>query len=177
MRSPRRSRRCGVRCGTTARICAREKARIDHRAVRAAVLIQIGIDADAAGVMTTVDPFDERSDEQRLFIAAKRGIGIRVVEGKKIAEQLIYRPAARFDPDPDAVAGRRDAPFRARWRRSRRSRSTPTARCCPTISCAGLSKIGLAIEANFGSRPQDIEWVVVGDRIMIVQSRDYVRGN
>ena len=71
---------------------AREKARIDHRAVRAAVLIQVGIDADAAGVMTTVDPFDERSDENRLFIAAKRGIGIRVVEGKKIAEQLIYRP-------------------------------------------------------------------------------------
>jgi len=155
---------------------AREKARIDHRAVRAAVLIQIGIDADAAGVMTTVDPFDERASERRLFIAAKRGIGIRVVEGKKIAEQLIYSPELdsiqiltrsqddvmlHFDPGGGVREVKVDA--------NRAVLSDDLVR--------RLAKIGLAIEANFGSRPQDVEWVVVGGKIMIVQSRDYVRGS
>jgi phosphoenolpyruvate synthase/pyruvate phosphate dikinase len=40
-----------------------------------------------------------------------------------------------------------------------------------------LGNIGLNIQERFGNRPQDIEWVVVGGQIMIVQSRDYVRGN
>jgi rifampicin phosphotransferase len=71
---------------------ARERAGIDHRSAWPAVLIQVGIDADAAGVMTTVDPFDPSPTEPSIFIAAKRGIGIRVVEGGRIAEHAIYRP-------------------------------------------------------------------------------------
>lgn len=155
---------------------AREKARIDHRAVRAAVLIQTGIDADAAGVMTTVDPFDERAEEQRLFIAAKRGIGIRVVEGKKIAEQLIYRPGL----DSIQVLTRSQDDVMLHFAPDGGVQEVKVESDRAVLSddlVRRLSKIGLAIQANFGSRPQDIEWVVVGDRIMIVQSRDYVRGN
>lgn len=154
---------------------ARERAGIDHRAVRAAVLVQQGIDADAAGVMTTIDPFDEDAAEQRLFIAAKRGIGIRVVEGRKIAEQLIYRPeldsiqlltrsqddvSLRFGPDGGVVEVKVD----------------PNRAVLSDDLVRRLAKIGQAIQANFGSRPQDVEWLIVGDQIMIVQSRDYVRG-
>ena len=159
---------------------AREQARIDHRAVRAALLIQVGVDADAAGVMTTVDPFDERAGEQRLFIAAKRGLGIRVVEGKRIAEQLIYRPQLdsiqvltrsqddtmlRFGKDGGVVETTIDPKIDL----GRAVLSDDLVR--------RLARIGQAIEANFASRPQDIEWVLVGDRISIVQARDYVRGD
>lgn len=155
---------------------AREKARIDHRAVRAAVLIQIGIDADAAGVMTTVDPFDERSDEQRLFIAAKRGIGIRVVEGKKVAEQLIYRP--ELDSIQILTRSQDDVMLHFDPNGGVREVRVETDRAILSDDLVRrLAKIGLAIQANFGSHPQDVEWVVVGDQIMIVQSRDYVRGN
>lgn len=155
---------------------AREAAGIDHRSVRAAVLVQIGIDADSAGVMTTIDPFDEQqTDETRIFIAAKRGLGIRVVEGRKIAEQLIYRPELEsiqvltrskddvllhFSPGGGVEEAKID-PDR------------------PVLSddlVRRLGKIGRAVEDVFGNRPQDVEWLVVGDRIMIVQSRDYVRG-
>lgn len=155
---------------------ARERAGIDHRAVRAAVLVQTGINADAAGVMTTVDPFDERADELRIFIAAKRGLGIRVVEGKRVAEQLIYRPQLdsiqlltrsqddtqlRFGPDGGVV----ESPVE------------PDRAVLSDDLVRRLARIGQAIQAERGSRPQDIEWVVVGDRIMIVQARDYVRGD
>ena len=29
----------------------------------------------------------------------------------------------------------------------------------------------------FGNRPQDIEWLMIGETIYIVQSRPYLRGN
>lgn len=155
---------------------ARERAGIDHRAVRAAVLVQIGIDADAAGVMTTVDPFDERAIEKRVFIAAKRGVGIRVVEGKKIAEQLIYRPELdsvqiltrsqddvmlHFSPDGGVEEVKVD----------------PNRAVLSDDLVRRLGTIGLNIQERFGNRPQDVEWLIVGGQIMIVQSRDYVRGN
>ncbi|MFM6854256.1 MAG: PEP/pyruvate-binding domain-containing protein, partial [Sphingopyxis sp.] len=154
---------------------ARQSAGIDHQSVRAAVLIQQGVDADAAGVMTTIDPFDEHADETRLFIVAKRGLGIRVVEGRRLAEQLIYRPdlgsvqvltrsqddvMLRFNPE----GGVAEIPV------------TPDRTVLSDALVARLGQIGLAIQAGFGGRPQDIEWLVQGDRIMIVQSRDYVRG-
>lgn len=155
---------------------AREAAGIDHSGVRAACLIQLGVDAEAAGVMTTIDPFDEHDDEQRIFIAAKRGLGIRVVEGKRIAEQLIYRPSLdsvqlltrseddtmlKFAPDGGVVEVAID----------------PRRSVLSDDLVRRLSRIGIAIEKRFGGRPQDIEWLVVGGRIMIVQSREYVRGN
>ena len=155
---------------------AREAAGIDHKAVRAAALIQLGVDAEAAGVMTTVDPFAERDEEQRIFIAAKRGLGIRVVEGKRIAEQLIYRPSLdsiqlltrseddtmlKFAPDGGVIEVTID----------------PRRSVLSDDLVRRLSAIGIAIEKRFGGRPQDIEWLISGGRIMIVQSRDYVRGN
>jgi phosphoenolpyruvate synthase/pyruvate phosphate dikinase len=155
---------------------ARERAGIDHRAVLAAVLVQTGIDAEAAGVMTTVDPFDEQSAEKRVFIAAKRGIGIRVVEGKKIAEQLIYRPELdsiqmltrsqddvmlQFSPDGGVSEVKIE----------------PDRKVLADDLVRRLGIIGLNIQDRFGNRPQDVEWLVVGGQIMIVQSRDYVRGN
>src|SRR3712207_7115808 len=36
-------------------------------------------------------PYD-RDNRGAIYISAKRGLGIKVVEGKKIAEQILYRP-------------------------------------------------------------------------------------
>ncbi|TFI58582.1 pyruvate, phosphate dikinase [Sphingomonas parva] len=154
---------------------ARERAGIDHLAVRAAVLMQAGIDADAAGVMTTIDPFDEQADERRIFIAAKRGIGIRVVEGRKIAEQLIYRP--ELDSIQVLTRSQDDVMLHfAPGGGVEEVRIDPNRAVLSDDLVRRLGTIGGAIQRAFGSRPQDIEWLVVGDRIMIVQSRDYVRG-
>ncbi|CAN5801898.1 hypothetical protein BH11PSE6_BH11PSE6_06350 [soil metagenome] len=155
---------------------AREAAGIDHRSVRAAVLIQIGVDADAAGVMTTIDPFDERqADEIRIFIAAKRGLGIRVVEGRKIAEQLIYRP--QLDSVQVLTRSKDDVVLHfSPGGGVEEMKTDPDRAVLSDDLVRRLGTIGSAIEGAFDRRPQDIEWLVVGDRIMIVQSRDYVRG-
>ena len=45
-----------------------------------AVLIQEGINADSAGVMITADPYNT-ANKDSIYISAKRGLGIKVVEG------------------------------------------------------------------------------------------------
>lgn len=154
---------------------AREAARIDHRAVRPAILVQAGIDADASGVMTTIDPFDEQSDERRIFIAAKRGIGIRVVEGKKIAEQIIYRR----DLDSIQILTRSHDDIMLHFDPNggvREIKIDPSRAVLTDDLIRRLAVIGSAIQGQFGGHPQDIEWLIAGGQIMIVQSRDYVRG-
>ncbi len=73
---------------------ARERAGIDHSKVYMGVLIQEGVNADSSGVMITTDPYDA-DNRGAIYISAKRGLGIKVVEGKRIAEQIIYSPRAQ----------------------------------------------------------------------------------
>ena len=72
---------------------ARERAVIDHSKIFMAVLIQEGINSESSGVMITTDPFD-KENKGAIYISAKRGLGIKVVEGKKVAEQIIFRQRA-----------------------------------------------------------------------------------
>lgn len=61
---------------------------IPQTKVYAAVLIQKGLNASASGVLLTTDIW---AHERNVFtINAKRGLGIRVVNGQKIAEQVLY---------------------------------------------------------------------------------------
>ena len=72
---------------------ARERAVIDHSKIFMAVLIQEGINSESSGVMITADPFD-KDNKGATYISAKRGLGIKVVEGKRVAEQIIFRARA-----------------------------------------------------------------------------------
>lgn len=154
---------------------ARTIAAIDHRSVLASVLVQKGMNADASGVMITENPFD-RNDYGAIFINAKRGLGIRVVEGKRVAEQLIYRPA----PESIQVLTRStdDAMLVFDTDGGVRERPVEPGRVVLTDDLArNLAKVGKRVAGYFGGAPQDIEWLVIGDDIYVVQSRPYLRGN
>ena len=73
---------------------ARERAGVDHSKIYMAVLIQEGINSESSGVMITADPYD-RDNKGAIYISAKRGLGIKVVEGQKIAEQIVFRPRSQ----------------------------------------------------------------------------------
>jgi len=154
---------------------ARERAGIDHAKVYPAVLIQEGINADSSGVMITTDPYD---DEQKdaIYISAKRGLGIKVVEGKKIAEQIIYRPKAlavqiltRSDEDSlltfDEGGGVKEIPISG-------ERIVLT-----DVVIRRLARAAAQVERLFGGKVQDIEWVYQRGQIYIVQSRPYIAGS
>ena len=61
---------------------------IAHAQVYPAVLIQIAVNAAAAGVLLTTDIWGHQAGTYT--INAKWGLGMRVVEGQKIAEQILF---------------------------------------------------------------------------------------
>jgi len=154
---------------------AREAAGIDHRSVKAGVLVQKGMNSEASGVMITENPFDP-DEAGTVFINAKRGLGIRVVEGRRVAEQLLYRA----DPEAIQVLTRStdDAMLSFDENGGVREIAVEPGRVVLTDERARrLAKVGQRIAAMFSGDPQDIEWLVIGDAIYVVQSRPYLRGD
>lgn len=153
---------------------ARERANIDHSKAYMAVLIQEGVNADSAGVMITTDPFDSEN-RGAIYISAKRGLGIKVVEGKRIPEQLLFLPRAnqvkvltRSEEESlltfDEAGGVKEVPISG----ERAVLTDDVVR--KLVRAAGR------IKNLFGGREQDIEWVYMRGQIYIVQSRPFVQG-
>jgi rifampicin phosphotransferase len=154
---------------------AREAAGIDHKSVMAAVLIQRAMNADASGVMITENPF-QPSEYGAIFINAKRGLGMRVVEGRKVAEQLIYRP----DPESIQVLTRSDDDAKLVFDANGGVREMPVEPGHMVLTddiARRLAIVGASIDRHFDGKTQDIEWLIIGDAIYVVQSRPYLRGN
>jgi len=151
---------------------ARESFGINHSAVYPAVLIQEGINAEAAGVLITTNPFD-REDRRSVYINAKRGLGIRVVEGHRVPEQMIFNPRTgvvrvltRSGDDTMLTFDERGGVREIKIDVERRVLTDAVVR--------RLSRAALQIERAFGGRDQDIEWITIGNQLYIVQSRPYV---
>ena len=153
---------------------ARERAVIDHSKVYMAVLLQEGINSESSGVMITADPFD-RENKGAIYISAKRGLGIKVVEGKRVAEQVIFRQRAnavqvltRSDEDSLLTFDDRGGVKEVAITGERVVLTDDVIR--RLVNAAG------AIRRVFGSRDQDIEWAYMKGQIYIVQSRPFIAG-
>jgi hypothetical protein len=155
---------------------ARESFGINHSAVYPAVLIQEGINAEAAGVLITTNPFNSE-DHRSVYINAKRGLGIRVVEGRRVPEQLLYNPRSNSGRGTVRVLTRSgdDTMLTFDERGGVKEVKVETERAVLTDAVVRrLSRAALQIKRAFGGRDQDIEWITIGNRIYIVQSRPYV---
>jgi len=157
---------------------ARERAGIDHAKVFMAVLIQEGINSESSGVMITTDPFNRDKNpvnKGSIFISAKRGLGMKVVEGQKVAEQVIYRPIAnavqvltRSEEDSlltfDENGGIKEIPISG-------ERAVLTDEVVRRLAAAAAKTKDV-----FRERDQDIEWAYMKGQIYIVQARPFVPG-
>ncbi|MBC7910047.1 MAG: PEP/pyruvate-binding domain-containing protein [Pyrinomonadaceae bacterium] len=153
---------------------ARERGFVDHSKVYMGVLIQEGINSESSGVMITTDPYD-RDNNNSIYISAKRGLGIKVVEGKKIAEQILYTPRSnavqiltRSDEESlltfDENGGVKEVPLTG-------DRAVLTDEVVRRLVSAAQK-----IERVFGGKHQDIEWAYMRGQIYIVQSRPFITG-
>ncbi len=154
---------------------ARERASVDHSKIFMAVLLQEGINSESSGVMITTDPFD-RENSGAIYISAKRGLGIKVVEGQRIAEQIIFRPRTnaiqvltRSAEDSlltfDEKGGVKEVPI------------TGDRVVLTDDVIRRLVRAAGAIKRVFGARDQDIEWAYMKGQIYIVQSRPFIPGS
>jgi phosphoenolpyruvate synthase/pyruvate phosphate dikinase len=157
---------------------ARERAGIDHAKIYMAVLIQEGINSESSGVMITADPFNREINpinKGSIYISAKRGLGMKVVEGQRIAEQVVYRPIAnavqvltRSEEDSllifDEHGGIKEIPISG-------ERMVLTDEVVRRLAAAAEN-----IKRIFHGKDQDIEWAYMKGQIYIVQSRPYIPG-
>lgn len=157
---------------------------IDHRKVYGAVLVQRGINATAAGVLITTDIFTseallrEREELTRYHtINAKSGLGIRVVEGRKLPEQLLYdmsnegiKVLSRSDEETmlvfDPEGGVREVP------NPLRNKPVLTDKRVHRLAKAALF---ISILLDSEDEPLDIEWLFEEDTLHVVQVRPYVQ--
>jgi hypothetical protein len=149
---------------------ARSAAGMSH-IVYPAVLVQLGMNADAAGVLVTTNPFDS-GDDASIYINAKRGLGIRVVDGYKMAEQILYDPSSgkvkvlTRSADDTALTFAADGGVRE-------IKVEPDRAVLTDDLARRLARAAERLERHFDRGALDVEWLTIGDQIYIVQVRPF----
>ena len=149
---------------------SRKRAGIPDSLIMMSVFVQLAADSEASGVMITKDPYNPMRWDIT-YIAAKRGIGIKVVEGKRIAEQVMYSEKtkavqliSRSDEDTelrlDADGGIKEVAI------------SGNKRVMSDELVGKLAMVGKRIKKIF-REDMDIEWAVANNDIIILQARPY----
>jgi rifampicin phosphotransferase len=112
-------------------------------AARMAVLVQVMVGAQAAGVAFTADPIT--GDPGEVVITAVRGLGERLVAGEAVGDEWVVR------------AGQ------ARCRRSAED-------AIDAGQARQVARLARRAEALFGA-PQDVEWAIGAGRVFLLQAR------
>jgi hypothetical protein len=183
---------------------ARETFGMNHFGVYPAVLVQVGINADSAGVAITCDPFNQSETREveaedpfqspkpdgsnaaavakgapeqtaAIYINAKRGLGMKVVEGRRVAEQVMYRPAS--DAIQVLTRSTEDSMLQFDDRGGLKEiKIDDDRRVLTDAMVRKLAHAAVVISGVFGGVEQDIEWVIAKGQLYIVQSRPFIAG-
>ena len=154
----------------------REAFGIDHRQVFGGVLVQIGVDATAAGVLVTKNLYDP-TDKNSFTINAKWGLGMRVVEGQRIPEQIIYDPTN----DGTKIISRADDPVMLRFDANGGIVEIKVPEGTGVILTEERAKklaeqVQKFMPVFAHGKPLDVEWVLEGEKFWTVQARPFVGG-
>ncbi len=152
----------------------REAFGIDHRQVYFGALVQIGVNATAAGVLVTKNLWDT-TDANGFTINAKYGLGMRVVEGQKVPEQIIFDPTN----DGTKIISRTDDPVMLVFDDKGGIKELPVPPGAGVILNEERAKklctmVGKFVPVFAHGTPLDVEWVLEGEDVWIVQARPYV---
>jgi phosphoenolpyruvate synthase/pyruvate phosphate dikinase len=126
-------------------------------------------------VLVTKDIYDP-TDDKAFTINAKWGLGERVVQGQKSPEQIVWDPTN----DGTKIIARSDDPIMLKFDEHGGLVEQPVPPGQDVILTeARAKKLGTMVQAFQPVFPRgalDVEWVLEGEDIWIVQSRPYVGG-
>lgn len=147
---------------------------IDHRQAYMGVLVQVGVSATAAGVLVTKNLWDP-GDDHSFTINSKWGLGERVVQGQKLPEQVIFDPAN----DGTKIISRADDPVMLVFDEKGGIKEMPAPAGAGVILTEERAKklsnmVERFIPVFTHGQPLDVEWVLEGEDVWIVQARPYV---
>ena len=163
------ARRCWASLWTPRAIGYRAQHDVDHNAVALAVVVQMLVYADAAGIMFTANPVSGRRDQ--VVINAAWGLGEAIVGGRVTPDTLTMDKASGRVLERDTAdktvmtvrleSGTEEQPVPEDKRR---------ALVLSDEQVAELTRLGALIE-NLYKMPMDIEWTLAENRFAIVQAR------
>jgi len=160
-------RDCWASLWTDRAVSYRQERHVDPHTVRIAVVVQVLVDAELAGVMFSADPVSGRRD--RIVVDGAAGLGEAVVSGLVTPDHYLLDDdgeQAEYRPGRAEVVIRRDADGGVREEEAK-------ATGAPLLSpdrLKTLARLARAAEAHFG-RPQDMEWAVAGGTVHVLQAR------
>ena len=162
-------KRCWASLWTARAIAYRIKNNIDQSTVTLAVVVQEMVNAEAAGILFTVNPINGRRDE--MVINAAWGLGEAIVGGLVSPDTIIAEKTTgkikKLDVTEKTVitvlteSGTEEKPLDDTRHKSQVLKETQVVE---------LASIARRIEDFYGS-PQDIEWCHANGNFYIVQSR------
>jgi pyruvate,water dikinase len=162
-------RRCWGSLWTTRAISYRKRAGIAAADVSLAVVVQLLVPADAAGVLFTVDPVSGGRDQ--MVINAAWGLGESLVGGHVTPDTLVV------DRQSGAIVrqsvGDKSVMTVLTETGTHEVSVPPERRQLPALMpepARELSQLGRRIEALYG-QPMDIEWALQRGRMAILQAR------
>ena len=160
--------RCWASLFTERAVTYRLRNGFDQRKVHMAVVVQRMVFPDAAGILFTADPVT--SNRKVTTVEASFGLGEALVSGLVNADVYQVRDG---EVVAKAVATKQLAVHALQAGGTQEQAIAPKRQEQPALTDAQvlrLAVLGRQIEAHFG-RPQDIEWCLVDDGFLIVQSR------
>ena len=162
-------KRCWASLWTARAIGYRARQSIDQETVKLAVVVQLLVPAEAAGILFTANPVSGARDQA--VISAAWGLGEAVVGGLVTPDSLTVSKTtgevlARETADKQVMTTRVDG--------GTEEHSVPEElRDAPVLSdeqAAELTRLGVQIEQLY-ERPMDVEWTLVDGKFDIVQGR------
>src|SRR6202022_1701701 len=160
--------RCWASLFTERAMTYRLRNGFDHRKVHMAVVVQQMVFPQAAGILFTADPVT--FNRKVAAVEASFGLGEALVSGLVNADVYKVRDG---EVVARAVATKQLAIHASPAGGTQEQAIEPERQALPALTDAQvvrLARLGRRIEAHFG-RPQDIEWCLVDDDFLIVQSR------
>ena len=152
---------------------ARRIAGLPHDSVKMSVFVQQSINADLSGVLVTINPYDI-AQKNSSYIAAKRGLGIRVVEGKRVAEQVVYN--RRNDSVQRLSSSNETTALQLDKNGGVREVPATNGNVMNQEQIRRLDQTGQQIKQLFANGEQDIEWAFDNGKLVILQARPYLTG-
>ena len=146
------------------------RADIDLLNVDMAVIVQVLVPAEAAGVMFTADPVTGRRDW--VVIEGSFGLGEAVVGGKVTPDRIVVSRRIPLVVARTTVAKPLEiVPAESGGVRERAVDPARAARAClDDVASGRLARLGVEVEALLGG-PQDVEWALARGQIHLLQAR------
>lgn len=158
-------RRCWGSLWTERAIAYRGKLGIDPDEVSIAVVVQRMVEADFAGVMFTADPVT--GDRDRIVIDASAGLGEAVVSGLVTPDHYVLDRRGRVR---EWTPGRREVVIRGAAEGGVVHEAGADVERLSDDLLRRLTALAVKAADHFG-RPQDMEWAIRDDEIMVLQAR------